>query len=116
MSDETKTSGAEKAEGDSCCHTHCQCACKFMAWIGALILVLVGAMALGCSLSWAGYKKVKASEYDITFISEKGEAVNVQQAHYIKLYRNVNRVDILADDKSTKECYYNVKGVSIKKK
>jgi hypothetical protein len=116
MSEETKTPEAQKSEGDSCCHSHCQCACRAMGWVGALILIVIGSLVLAESFAWAGYKKVAASEADITFVTEKGDPVAVQPGQYLKLYRNVNRADVVSVDKTLKTCYYNVRMVTIKKK
>ncbi len=103
------------ASSEECC-TPRKCCCRFMGWVGALILVIAGTGMLAQWNAWASYKKYSADEYNISVISEKGDTIEIQAQHYIKLYRNMQRVDVVANDKKARTCYYNFRTIKIVKK
>ena len=94
------------------CNTCCACMC----WIGALILVVIGTGVMSQWTAWARYKKHSADENSITITTESGKTVNVSAGHYIKEFRTVQRVDVVANDKATRTIYYRPRNVTVKKK
>jgi hypothetical protein len=107
--------GSSPAEGETC-HCCSQCVCRFLSWIGALILIVIGSAIFVEWMAWSNYKKYSTDDYKITIITEKGDKVEVPTMHYIKQYRNSPRVDVIQNDKKGRTSHYAPKSVQIEKK
>jgi hypothetical protein len=90
--------------------------CELLKWIGAVVLIIMGTGMLAEWQAWAGYKKYFGNEYAIKIVLEDGSLLQVDEQSYAKVYRNEQRVDIISNDKNTKQFHFNPKTVLVERK
>jgi hypothetical protein len=94
----------------------CGVCCDIMKWTGALVLIIVGTGMLAEWQAWAGYKKYFGNEYTVKIVLEDGSLLPVDEQSYAKVYRNEKRVDIISNDKNTKQFHFTPTAVLIERK